>query len=112
VEGLASALTINRPIRSGQQIYAKNRDLIIMGPVNPGAEVIADGNVTVFGPIRGKVIAGYQGNMNAQIFAKQLDPELVCIAGLYQLSDDLPDSARQGWVSVSQVNQKIEFKSL
>ena len=111
-ESFATAMVINRPIRSGQQIYAKNRDLVIMGAVNPGAEVIADGNVTVFGRVLGKVIAGHFGNFEAQIFAKELNPELICIAGLYQLSGDIDESHKQGWVCVRLNEQVIEIKPI
>lgn len=111
-EELATAMVINRPIRSGQQVYAKNRDLIIMGSVNPGSEVIADGNVTVYGRVLGKVIAGHSGNFDAKIFAKELNPELVCIAGLYQLSSDIEDKHKQGWVVVELNEQVIEIKPI
>jgi len=111
-QGLVSAMTINRPVRSGQQIYAKDRDLVIMGSVNPGAEVIADGNVTVYGHMRGKVIAGYSGNMDATIIVKQMDPELVCISGIYRLADDIPAEFKNNWVVISQSQQAIEFQSL
>ncbi|MBN2647461.1 MAG: septum site-determining protein MinC [Thiotrichales bacterium] len=88
-DGLKSALVIERAVRSGQQIYAKDRDLVIFGSVNPGAEIIADGSITVFGKLQGKAIAGSSGATDASIVAKQLDPELVCIAGIYQLADDI-----------------------
>lgn len=99
--GLKSAKIHQGAVRSGQQVVAKDRDLIIMGSVNPGAEVIADGHVHVFGKVMGKVFAGASGEAGAKIFAKQLNPELVCIAGAYQLAEDIADNYKQGFVEVS-----------
>lgn len=86
----AEALIIDKPVRSGQQIYAKGRDLIITAQVGPGAEVIADGNVHIYSTLRGRALAGVMGNEQARIFCKELKAELVSIAGLYQVSEDLP----------------------
>ena len=76
-------------VRSGQQIYAKEGDLVINGDVGAGAEVIADGNIHIYGALRGKALAGAMGEKNASIFCQLLSPELVSIAGIYKLSDDL-----------------------
>ncbi len=90
---LPGALIIDRPLRSGQQVYARGRDLVVMAMVNPGAEVIADGSIHVYAPLRGKAIAGARGNAEARIFALAMDPELISIAGIYRTSDKpLPDS--------------------
>src|SRR3546814_20302353 len=78
-------MVINRPLRSGQRIYARNTDLIIIGVVSQGAEVIADGNIHVYGPLRGKAMAGARGDTSARIFTTQLDPELLAIAGVYRV---------------------------
>lgn len=110
--GLKTAMVINRAVRSGQQIYAKDRDLIVMGSVNAGAEVIADGSVHIYGNIRGKVFAGSQGETSARIFAQKMDPELVCIAGLYQLSEDIADEYKKGFMEVSLLNDQLNFKAL
>ena len=83
-----SALWIEKPLRSGQQVYAKGRDLIVMGMVNPGAEVIADGHIHVYGSLRGKAIAGARGNVDARIFAQMMEPELISIAGIYRTSEN------------------------
>lgn len=80
-----AAMIINRPLRSGQRIYARNTDLIVIGPVSQGAEVIADGNIHVYGPLRGKAMAGARGDTQARIFTTQLDPELLAIAGIYRV---------------------------
>jgi septum site-determining protein MinC len=82
------AMRIDKPLRSGQQIYAKGRDLIVMGMVNAGAEVIADGHIHIYGTLRGKAIAGARGNGDAQIFAQVMEPELISIAGVYRTSEN------------------------
>lgn len=84
----ASALVIDKPLRSGQQVYARGRDLVVMAMVNPGAEVIADGHIHVYAPLRGKAIAGARGNADARIFALSMDPELISIAGIYRTSEN------------------------
>ncbi len=81
------ALVIDKPLRSGQQVYARGRDLVIMAMVNPGAEVIADGHIHVYAPLRGKAIAGARGNNEARIFTLGMAPELVSIAGIYRTSE-------------------------
>jgi septum site-determining protein MinC len=84
---LASALVIDKPLRSGQQVYARGRDLVMLSMVNAGAEVIADGHIHVYAPLRGKAIAGARGNTEARIIALCLDPELISIAGVYRTSE-------------------------
>jgi len=88
-----AALVVDKPLRSGQQVYARGRDLVVLSMVNPGAEVIADGHIHVYAPLRGKAIAGARGNTEARIFSTCLEPELISIAGVYRTSDvPLPDS--------------------
>lgn len=82
---------ITQPVRSGQQIYAKGGDLIVIASVSHGAELLADGNIHVYGALRGRALAGINGNDEARIFCQHLDAELVSIAGLYQLSEDFAD---------------------
>ncbi len=81
------ALVIDKPLRSGQQVYARGRDLVLLAMVNAGAEVIADGHIHVYAPLRGKAMAGARGNADARIFALSLEPELLSIAGIYRTSD-------------------------
>jgi septum site-determining protein MinC len=81
------ALIVDKPLRSGQQVYARGRDLVVMSMVNPGAEVIADGSIHVYAPLRGKAIAGAKGNTDARIIALALEPELLSIAGVYRTSE-------------------------
>lgn len=82
------ALVIDKPLRSGQQVYARGRDLVVLAMVNAGAEVIADGHIHVYAPLRGKAIAGAQGNTDARIFALSLEPELMSIAGIYRTMEN------------------------
>ncbi|TFY97169.1 septum site-determining protein MinC [Ramlibacter humi] len=83
----AGALIVDKPLRSGQQVYARGRDLVVMSIVNAGAEVIADGSIHVYAPLRGKAIAGARGDAAARIVSLALEPELVSIAGVYRTSD-------------------------
>lgn len=84
-EPAPATMVVNRPLRSGQRIYAKGCDLIVIGMVSQGAEVIADGNIHIYGPLRGKAMAGARGDTNARIFTTQLDPELLAVAGVYRV---------------------------
>lgn len=81
------ALVIDKPLRSGQQVYARGRDLVVLAMVNAGAEVIADGHIHVYAPLRGKAMAGARGNTDARIFALALEAELLSIAGVYRTSE-------------------------
>ena len=95
------ALLIDRPVRSGQQIYARDRDLVITAVVSPGAEVVADGNVHVYGTLAGRAIAGARGNRDARIFTLDLRAELVAIAGLYKTFEDgVPEALRGKLVQI------------
>lgn len=82
-----ATLVIDKPIRSGQKIYARGGDLVVLAMVNPGAEVVADGNIHVYAPLRGKAMAGARGNGSARIFSLCLEPELISIAGVYRTSE-------------------------
>jgi septum site-determining protein MinC len=88
-------MLVDKPLRSGQQVYARGRDLVVMAMVNAGAEVIADGSIHVYAPLRGKAIAGARGNSQARIYAHSLEAELVSIAGIYRTSEvPLPEKVR------------------
>lgn len=80
----APTLVIDRPLRSGQQVYARGGDLVVMAAVNFGAEVIADGHIHVYAPLRGRAIAGARGNAAARIISTCMQPQLVSIAGTYR----------------------------
>ncbi len=79
---------IKQPVRSGQQVYARGGDLILLGAVNAGAEVIADGNIHIYAPLRGRALAGVHGNDNARIFCQCFEAQLIAIAGHYQVFED------------------------
>jgi septum site-determining protein MinC len=83
----APTMVIKGPLRSGQRVYARNSDLIVMGVVSRGAEVIADGNIHIYGPLRGKAMAGARGDVAARIFTTGFDAELVAVAGVYRVID-------------------------
>jgi septum site-determining protein MinC len=86
-------LLIDKPLRSGQQVYARGGDVVVTAVVSFGAEVIADGNVHVYAPLRGKAIAGARGNTEARIFSTCMEAQLVAIAGIYRTNEvALPDS--------------------
>ena len=95
-----AALLIQRPVRSGQQVYAEGGDLIVVATVSPGAEIIADGNIHVYGTLRGRALAGARGNTEARIFCQRLDAELIAIAEHYRLSDGIQESRRGAPVQV------------
>lgn len=90
----AAGLVIKQPVRSGQQIYARGGDLIVLAPVSAGAEVLADGHIHVYGPLRGRALAGVQGNVDARIFCQSLEAELVSVAGAYQISENIQTTER------------------
>ena len=81
-------MVVDKPLRSGQKIYARGCDLVVLAMVNQGAEVVADGNIHVYAPLRGKAMAGARGNTNARIFSLCLEPELISIAGVYRTSEN------------------------
>ncbi len=85
----ATALLINEPIRSGQQIYAQGGDLIITSTISPGSELLADGNIHVYGTLKGRALAGVNGNREARIFCNRLEAELVSIAGQYKIFEEV-----------------------
>ncbi len=85
---------ITQPVRSGQQIYASQGDLIVLGAVSAGAEILADGNIHVYGPLRGRALAGVKGDTEARIFCQSLEAELVSIAGRYRVIEQLDATER------------------
>ena len=87
-------LTIKTPVRSGNVIHAVGGDLVVLAPVSVGAEIIADGNIHVYAPLRGKALAGAQGNSDASIFCLGLEAEFLSIAGRYLMADQIPDEVR------------------
>ncbi|MHA3905253.1 septum site-determining protein MinC [Castellaniella sp. WN] len=109
----AETLVIRHPLRSGQRIYARGGDLIVMGMVSQGAEVIADGHIHVYGPLRGKAMAGARGNPRAMILTTQLDPELLAIAGVYRVIETrLPDSLHNHAAQVELDGDTLRIRAL
>jgi len=87
-------LTVTSPVRSGQVIHAVGGDLVVLAPVSVGAEIIADGNIHVYAPLRGKALAGAQGNSEVSIFCMGLEAEFLSIAGRYLMADQIPKNQR------------------
>lgn len=102
---------ITQPVRSGQRVYAKG-DLIITATVSAGAEIIAEGNIHVYGSLRGRALAGVLGNANCRIFCSDLQAELISIAGIYQLSEDLRKHPLHVPVQISLDNQTLVIKEI
>lgn len=101
-------LLVDKPVRSGQQIYARDTDLIIMDQVGPGAEVIADNNIHIYGPLRGRALCGVSGNVSARIFCSSLEAELVSVAGNFRMLETIPEELRgrpaQIWLDKDRLN--------
>tara|TARA_R110001592_G_scaffold59905_3_gene181999 strand:- start:3270 stop:4112 length:843 start_codon:yes stop_codon:yes gene_type:complete len=103
---------VHHPIRSGQQVYAADGDLIIMASVSAGAEILADGNIHVYGTLRGRALAGVKGNTSARIFCHSLEAELVSVAGQYKISEDMDTSQLKKPTQVYLDNESLCFKEI
>lgn len=94
-EGDASgspARLVTQPVRSGRQVYAHAGDLIVMSSISPGAELLADGHIHVYGALRGRALAGVSGDVTARIFCRSLEAELVSVAGFWRVREDIPEA--------------------
>jgi septum site-determining protein MinC len=112
-EGLGKpAMVIDQAVRAGTRIWAQGCDLIVVGTVNRGAEVIADGNIHVYGRLLGRAIAGGQSQMEARVFALAFDPELVSIAGYYAVREGLGDAPIGKPVMARLVGEHMRFDPL
>ncbi|WP_226469838.1 septum site-determining protein MinC [Luteimonas panaciterrae] len=100
------------PVRSGQQIYADNRDLTVLTTVGAGAEVIADGSVHIYGALRGRALAGAQGNEKARIFCREFHAELVAVAGHYKVLDEIPKDLHGKAVQVWLEKEELKIAAL
>jgi len=89
-----ASMVIDRPVRSGQRIYARGGDLVLLSGASAGSELIADGNIHCYGPLRGRALAGASGDQDAQIFALDFEAELVSVAGVYKAFERLPAEVR------------------
>jgi septum site-determining protein MinC len=100
------------PVRSGQQVYAENRDLTVITTVGAGAEVIADGSIHIYGALRGRALAGAQGNEKSRIFCREFHAELVAVAGHYKVLEDIPKELRGKAVQVWLENEQLKIAAL
>jgi septum site-determining protein MinC len=108
-----STMIIDTPVRSGQRIYARGCDLIVTAAVNDGAEIIADGSIHVYAPLRGRALAGASGNAAARIFTLSMEAELVSIAGMYRTFDDaLPKNVAKKAVQIRLSGDRIEVNPI
>ena len=109
----ASAMIVDTPVRAGQRIYARGADLIVTAIVNSGAELIADGSIHVYAPLRGRALAGASGNAEARIFALNMEAELVSIAGIYRTFENgLPKDLAKQPAQVRLAGDRIDVVSI
>ena len=109
---VAPGMIQSAPVRSGQQIYAENRDLTVLTTVGAGAEVISDGSVHIYGPLRGRALAGAKGNEQARIFCREFHAELVAIAGHYKVMEEIPKELRGKAVQIWLEDQQLKIAAL
>ncbi|SDQ35740.1 septum site-determining protein MinC [Paraburkholderia fungorum] len=108
----SQTMVVDKPLRSGQRIYAKG-DLVVLGLVSYGAEVIAEGNIHIYAPLRGRALAGVQGNHDARIFCTCLEPELISIAGIYRTTENpLPSDVLGKPVQIWLEEEKLMIEPL
>lgn len=106
-------LIIDKPVRSGQQVYARGGDLIVLALVSHGAEVIADGNIHIYAPLRGRALAGARGDSSARIFTHCMEAELLSVAGIYRsLDEPLPQSIKGRAAQVRLDGNKLVIEAL
>lgn len=103
---------ITQPVRSGQQVVAQEGDLIILSSVNAGAEVVAGGNIHVYGALRGRAMAGVNGDPGARVFSLQCNPELVAVADAYVVNDSLESRVLNRCVMITRGNKGLQFEVL
>lgn len=103
---------IQEPVRSGQQIYARNGDLIVLAPVSHGSELLADGNIHVYGPLRGRALAGVTGDTKTHIFCKSIEAELISIAGQYKISEDIDETLWETAVDIYFEDDRLHIRPL
>ena len=108
----ARSRILSHPVRSGQQIYAPDGDLIVLGTVSAGAEVIADGNIHIYGALRGRALAGVRGDIEPRIFCQSLEAELVSIAGRYRISEQIESADRGKAMQIHLVEDRLIVEHL
>ncbi len=112
IEESETGLTLSRPVRSGQQVYSRQGDLVVVGACSPGAELVADGNIHVYGPLRGRAICGINGNERARIFCRSLEAELVSVAGIFRVLDDIPEEYHRRPVQIWLDGEALRIEAL
>lgn len=110
VSKVPSTKMVSHPVRSGQQVFAPDGDLVILSSVNAGAEVLAAGNIHVYGALRGRAMAGINGDVNARIFSLQCNAELVAVAGEYVVNESLGQSVINQSVMISLKDGALDFQ--
>ena len=100
------------PVRSGQQVYAQNRDLTVCATVGAGAEVIADGSIHIYGALRGRALAGASGLTSARIFCRDFNAELVAVAGTYKVLEEVPKHLIGKSVQIWLENERLHIEEL
>jgi septum site-determining protein MinC len=108
----AKTMVISQPVRSGQQVVAPDGDLVVLSSVNAGAEVIAAGNIHVYGALRGRAMAGVHGDATARIFSLQCNPELVAVADAYVVNDLLDRAVLNQCVMIVHERGRLRFDIL
>ena len=108
----ATATVLSEPVRSGQRVEAEQGDLVVLASVGSGAEVIAAGNIHIYGALRGRAFAGSTGDTGARIFCQRLEAELVAIAGYYLVNETIPDSLRGKPVHIRLQSERIRISPL
>ncbi|MBV1871304.1 MAG: septum site-determining protein MinC [Gammaproteobacteria bacterium] len=105
-------MVVTRPVRSGQQVYAKGGDLIVLSSVSDGAEILADGNIHVYGSLRGRALAGIHGDKTARIFCSNFEASLVSVAGVYLLNDSIEPRLRGKSVQIVLDNEQLDINEI
>lgn len=105
-----SPLVITKPVRSGMRIYAKESHLVLLAPVSSGAECIADGDIYCYAPVRGRLLAGGSGDVEAKIFCQTLEAELIAVAGYYLIYEECP-AEREGYFQIELKEGKIQISN-
>jgi len=110
---LRPTMVIDKPVRTGQRIYAEGADLVVLAIVNAGAELIADGDIHIYAPLRGRAIAGAHGNEGARIFVQRLEAELISIAGCFRVFEDgIPENVRGKPAQIHLDGSRLVFQPL
>jgi septum site-determining protein MinC len=106
-------MIVDTPVRAGQRIYARDCDLVVTAAVNNGAEIIADGSIHVYASLRGRALAGASGNGDARIFATNMEPELVSIAGIYRTFENgFPADLARHPAQIRLIGDKLDLRSM